>query len=172
MNTIFRPLRRWGGLLLVLGLVASPTPSLAAASTNPNEPVTADLVAVKVLKDGQGHEVFVDAAAANPGDLIEYRVTYKNHSPQKIQGLEATLPLPVGMEFMPNSASPKKVLASTDQTLFEEVPLRRVIRKPDGSREVVNIPYDQYRALRWKIDQLQPGRSTLVTARARVAHQQ
>lgn len=173
MSRSSQMLRSLPSLILGLGVLLAPGTGLQAApSAAGNEPVTAEMVAVKVLRDDRGREVFVDAEAANPGDVIEYRVTYKNHSEDKIRGLEATLPLPVGMEYMPNSAAPRRVLASTDQARFEEVPLRRVVRKADGSREVVKIPFDQYRALRWKIDQLKAGRSTQVIARARVATNQ
>jgi uncharacterized repeat protein (TIGR01451 family) len=172
MPNLNGPFRALGALLFVAGMLLTPSWSQAASSTGEEQPVTAELVAVKVLLDTQGREVFVDAEAANPGDIIEYRVTYRNHTNDLIRGLKATLPLPLGMEYVPQSASPRKVLATVDQTRFEEVPLRRVVRKADGSREVVKIPYDQYRALRWKIDQLKAGRSTLVTARARVATNQ
>ncbi len=141
----------------------------ASSDSEKREPISSEMMAVKVLKDARGNEVFVDATEAKPGDLLEYRVRYTNHTRSHINGLKATLPLPIGIAYLPSSAAPRRVTASTDQQTFDTVPLRRVIRSANGSRQVKKVPYEEYRALRWDLGKLKAGETTMVKARARVS---
>ena len=65
----------------------------------------------------QGKEAFVPAEQAKPGEIIEYRATYKNTGKQPVKDLMATLPVPQGLEYLPRTASPSKLFASTDGVL-------------------------------------------------------
>ena len=155
---------------LVAAALLAAWPAHGASQTGAgNDPITAEMVAVKVLEDDRGREVYVAADEAKPGDLIEYRVTYQNRGKALVRKLQATLPLPVGVDYQLETASPRGVEARTETDTFDAVPLRKVVRKADGSREVLTIPADQYRALRWTIPELRAGASVQVKARARVA---
>lgn len=155
--------------LLAVAMVAS-WPARAASQTGAgDDPITAEMVAVKVLEDPKGREVYVTADEARPGDLIEYRVTYSNRGKALVRKLQATLPLPVGVDYQPETAWPQGVEARTETDGFDVVPLRKVVRNADGSREVLTIPADEYRALRWTIPELRAGATVQVKARARVA---
>lgn len=155
---------------LTTAVLLAAWPARAASQTGAgNDPVTAEMVAVKVLEDERGREVYVAADEAKPGDLIEYRVTYQNRGKSLIRQLQATMPLPAGVDYQPKTAWPRGVMARTETDVFDAVPLRKVVAKADGSREVVTVPADEYRALRWTIPELRAGATVQVKARARVS---
>lgn len=127
------------------------------------------LSAHKTVVSADGKEILVPADQARPGDIIEYKAVYKNTGKSGAQNLEATLPVPVGgMEYLPHTAYPKPVKASVDGRKFEPVPLKHSVTLPDGKQELREVPYSEYRYLRWELGELSPGKSTWVSARARL----
>lgn len=128
------------------------------------EPVKVNLQAFKVVS-ANGKESLVESKTAKPGDVLEYRATYNNVSKKNVANLLATLPVPKGMEYVALSSQPSSALASVDGQNFSAVPLMR--RQADGKEQPV--PAAEYRALRWKVADLQPGKSFVVSARVRVA---
>lgn len=128
------------------------------------EPVKVNLQAFKVVS-ANGKESLVESKTAKPGDVLEYRATYTNTGKKAVTNLAATLPVPQGMEYVALSSQPSSALASVDGQNFSAVPLMR--RQADGKEQPV--PAAEYRALRWKVADLQPGKSFVVSARVRVA---
>jgi uncharacterized repeat protein (TIGR01451 family) len=116
-----------------------------------------------------GKEVLVSAEKARPGDVIEYRAVYKNDGPTAVRELDATLPVPNGLEYLPKTAAPAVVLASTDGRTFATVPLVRKTRTADGREVVREVPLSEYRALRWSLGTLAAKEARTVRARMRVA---
>lgn len=116
-----------------------------------------------------GKEVLVSAEKARPGDVIEYRAVYQNDGRTAVRELDATLPVPNGLEYLPKTAAPAVVLASTDGRTFAPVPLVRKARAADGREVVREVPLSEYRALRWSIGTLAAKESRTVRARMRVA---
>lgn len=127
------------------------------------------LDAKKVITSEQGKESFDSAESAQPGDVIEYTATYSNGGQQQLQNIKPVLPIPVGMTFMPDSATPQQVLASVDGQLFQPIPLMEKIVSKDGKVETKAVPLDRYRYLRWSVPTLAPGKQFAIKARARVA---
>ncbi len=117
----------------------------------------------------EGKEVLVSADKARPGDVIEYRAVYRNDGRTAVRELDATLPVPNGLEYLPKTAAPAVVLASTDGRTFAPVPLVRTVRTTDGREVVREVPLAEYRALRWSIGTLAAKESRTVRARMRVA---
>lgn len=113
-------------------------------------------------------EALVSAAQARPGDLLEYRATYSNTSKNTLRNIAATLPIPASLAYSNGSASPAGALASTDKNTYATIPLKRVVKLPDGKTRVELIPFSEYRSLRWNVAQLEAGKSFRVSARARV----
>lgn len=141
-------------------------PQHAAAAA---EPLTATLEVHKVTGAAAGKEQRTAAAAAKPGDVLEYRATYKNVSDAPLRGVMATLPVPAtGMEYLANSALPGGVEASIDGVQFAPAPLRRLVKLPDGKQQQQLVPTTEYRFLRWPLGDLPAGASKSVTARMRV----
>jgi uncharacterized repeat protein (TIGR01451 family) len=159
---MFVSLRRILALALVSAAVFAP--ALAFADGDVHVALTAQRV---TLVDGK--EVLVSADKARPGDVIEYRAVYRNDGRNAVRGLDATLPVPSGLEYLPKTAAPAVVLASTDGRTFAPVPLVRTERTPDGRQVVREVPLSEYRALRWSIGALAMKESRTVRARMRVA---
>ncbi len=129
--------------------------------------VTADMTASKVVLEDH-KEVLASAKQAKPGDVIEYRVVYRNRDKAAARNVMATLPVPQGMEYLPRTASPVQVMASTNGSDFASVPLKRQVKKADGSVQEQEVPYSEYRFLRWNLGELPGGSSKSVSARMRI----
>lgn len=143
--------------------------ALLAQQTFAAEPLTATLEAHKVLLADNGKEQLAPAAQARPGDVLEYRATYRNTSDKPIRAVMATLPVPsTGVEYLPNSAMPLGVEASVDGTRFAPAPLKRVVMTPEGRPQQQVVPAVEYRFLRWPLGDLPAGASKTVSARVRV----
>ena len=146
----------------------------SVAATGPlttanKDSVTVKLVAEKIVTQPDGKESFTSADKAGPGDIIEYKATYKNDGNADVKNLAATLPVPKnGMEYLSETAFPKPVKASVDGKTFEAIPLKRVITLQNGKSEIRLIPTSEYRFLRWEIPQIPAGKSMLVKARMKL----
>ena len=130
-------------------------------------PLDVRLTASKIVKAADGKETAQVATAAKPGDVIEYRAIYTNKGKGTLSNVEATLPVPAGLEYTPNTALPSGVLASVDGSLFLPVPLKRKVQR-DGREVEQAVPYGEYRALRWKLGEIPAGDNTAVSARMRL----
>lgn len=146
--------------------------ALAALLSQPSfaaEPLSATLEAHKVVLAANGKEQFVAAAEAKPGDVLEYRATYKNVSAKPLHAVMAMLPVPAsGVEYLFDSAAPAGAEASINGTQFAPAPLKRLVKLPDGRHQQQMIPAVEYRFLRWPLGDLPVGASKTVSARVRV----
>lgn len=147
---------------LTAGIVFLTGSALAAPAA---EPVKVTLQAFKVVV-ADGKESLVESKSAKPGEVLEYRAVYSNVSQKNIKNLAASLPVPAGMEYVAQSVRPADAKASTDGVNFAAVPLMR--KKADGKTDEP-VPVAEYRALRWTVAALQPGKTFEVSARMRVA---
>lgn len=118
-----------------------------------------------------GVEERQSADKAKPGDIIEYIAEYRNTSKTPVSNVVATLPVPSGMEYIPETADPTPVLASTDEHNYAPVPLKRMVRGADGKMVEQQVPYSEYRSLRWKLGDLGGEASKSVKARMKVRTQ-
>jgi len=141
-----------------------------AFAADANQPVDVRLQAYQVLAANKdGAEKLVPASVANPGDTIEYQVTYQNNGKLPAKAIAATLPVPEGtMAYLDGSAAPKAVLASLDGKQFSPIPLTREVTRA-GKRVIETVPPAEYRFLRWELGDLAPGKAATVTSRMRVA---
>jgi hypothetical protein len=80
----------------------------------------------------------------------------------------ATLPIPKGTAYLPDSAAPKNVTASTDGATYAAVPLMRTVKTQDGHAKEEKVPYSEYRSLRWEIGSIAAGSSRTVHARVKL----
>jgi uncharacterized repeat protein (TIGR01451 family) len=153
---------------------ASPSHILGGLSSRvavaASAPVSSKLSAWKVEEKG-GKEELVAASKVAPGDVIEYRVEYRNSSDKAVRDLVATLPIPAAMSYVEKTARPDKAQGSANGSTFGPLPLRRRVKNADGSTSVVSVPVRQYRYLRWNVPALAAGQSISFAARARVNEQ-
>ena len=147
----------------IAAVALSVVPATAFANTAAKDPVSIELVAYKLTTNIKGEVEAQPATQAKPDDVIEYRATYTNNTAKPIKGLVATLPIPADTQFLAKS-SPAQAQASTDGVNFAAMPLKRKV-----SGQTVNVPLQEYRALRWTIAELPAGKSVVVTAQTRVS---
>jgi len=150
------PLMLIAGILIVTG-------SLVFAQSS--EDVTSDLRVYKVELDKNKKEILSLADQAKPGDILEYQVLYGNKGKSDVFNLRAILPIPEGLSYLQDTASPSLVEASLDGQKFDRVPLKRIVKRPDGKLMEENVPYSEYRYLGWQIGQLNAGKNVQAKAR-------
>ena len=155
-------------LLLVVGPMQAFAQERANAAAPTKGPLSVVLTQAKVVKDAQGRERFVPVETVVPGDVIEYRATYRNTLTTPMSGVAATLPVPKGTRYLPASAiaSGFTAEAATPDGQFAREPLMRKIKGADGKVRDVAVPYAEYRTLRWMLGSI-AGKAE-VTVRARV----
>lgn len=153
---------------LCVFLVSVFSNSSAIAGAQQKGPVTIELTMKRVITDAKGNEIVEDAPRIKPGDLVEYTAVYRNRSKQSISGLKGSLPVPLGLEYVKRSARPSSALASTDGVNYAAEPLMRTIKDKAGRDQQVEVPYSEYRNLRWEIGDLDAGKKSVVSARMRV----
>ena len=148
-----------------LGLLGA---ALPAGAQNKGD-VAISLVAQKVSVGADGKEVLRPADRAFPGEVVQYDAHYHNEAQKPVGALQPTLPIPRGLEYIPDSAKPAPSQASVDGKTFAALPLTRRVTRPDGSFKDEPIPAAEYRALRWSVGDLAAGQTVTVTARARLS---
>jgi len=139
----------------------------AHAQPAAKDPVEARLEVRKVARSADGRESLATADAVKPGDVLEYRVTYRNAGPQAVRDFVATLPIPAATELVAGSERPAGARASVDARDFAPVPLRRKVRR-DGREVEESVPLRDYRALRWSAPELKAGQTLTYSARVKV----
>jgi uncharacterized repeat protein (TIGR01451 family) len=129
------------------------------------------LTASKIVSSG-GSEQKQPGDKARPGEIIEYVANYKNTDNTAVKDVMATLPIPKGMEYIPNTANPLPVTASTDDVHYAPVPLKREVKDASGKKIEELVPYSEYRSLRWGLGEMAGGASKSVKARMKVKAEQ
>lgn len=136
----------------------------SAFSAEPGQ-VEVKLHAFKVAADNK----LLRVTEARPGDVIEYQVTYRNTGTTPAKQVHATLPVPPGgMAYLEGSAVPAEIQASADGEQFAPTPLKRNVMR-NGKLVSETVPPSEYRALRWRLGDLAPGQTVIVSARMRLA---
>ncbi|WP_057759411.1 hypothetical protein [Psychrobacter sp. P11G3] len=115
-----------------------------------------ELTADKVTKNADGKTVYSAVSTAPAGTVIQYKANYTNTINKDINDLMVTLPIPANMTFT-GEAYPASAQASTDGKNYADMPL---MRKVNG--KMVQVPYSDYRTLRWNIKLLPAKKSAAV----------
>jgi uncharacterized repeat protein (TIGR01451 family) len=150
-------------LALMTGLFLTAMPAMA------QEQVSSKLKAYKVTVLPDKSEKLAIADKAKPGEILEYQLTYYNQGQAKVSKLQATLPIPPGTEYLMGSAKPAEAQASLDGKKFEVMPLKRTLNNADGKGKAVQVPFAEYRYLRWILPELPTGQSLVLKARVKVS---
>lgn len=149
-------------------LLAAAIPAHLSAAPEAPEPISAELEALKVTVDAEGKEHLAPAEEVRPGDLLEYRASYRNGGDADVAGIAPVLPVPAGLEFVAQEGPLAAAQASRDGKVFAPIPLTYEVTLPDGSTEIREVPLAEYRFLKWDPASLAPGEHFLVSARMRV----
>jgi len=146
---------------LFVAVFAASANAAPATTAVKKEPVQIKLEQFKVIVEN-GKETLSPIQSVQPGEVIEYRATYKNVSTGAVKNLVATIPVPKGTEYQAKTANPLATAeASIDNVTFGVMPLI-------DSQKKQPIPTKQYRALRWKLQELAADKSIVVSARMKV----
>ena len=127
-----------------------------------------ELTVNQVVVIEKGKEVLRPAAEVKPGDLLQYTATYVNGGTSPVKQLVASLPIPVGTQWVDANAVPRPAMASTDGKVFTAVPLMRRVKKADGRVVDEAVPLAEYRAMRWPEQLVAAGATYTVSSRVRV----
>ncbi len=123
------------------------------ASGKQEGPLASNLEAYAVTEDESGREVLEKTEQADPGQIIEYRMTYHNNSPQTITGLNIIGPVPANTAYVAGSAATPvahEFFVSIDGGMtWETEPVKRLRSGPDGSEKEVVISADEYTGVKW-----------------------
>lgn len=149
------------GVRIVAGLfaaLATVAPAAYAADLN------SKLEQFLVKLDDKGLEKFVEAKESEPGDIIEYRLTYSNSGDKAIPGLNVTGPVPAGTAYVAGSGM-TGVTADFRVSIdggknWENEPVVRTRVKPDGTVEEYVVTADKYTHIRWFLqERLEPAKA-------------
>src|SRR2546423_1059682 len=91
--------------------VLSAVPHRAQAKPEAKGQVMVDLKAFKVVPKADGQEELAPADKAKPGEVIEYQARYTNEGAKPVANLQALLPIPAHLEYLPGTAKPGQVTA-------------------------------------------------------------
>lgn len=114
-----------------------------------------------------GKETFLPGDKVAPGELIEYRLAYKNTLKVPQENVDLDIPVPAQLVFEPNAAFKAPTAASTANKKFSPLPLKRKVER-GGTTVEETVPLSEYRILRWTIPAIAPGASVEVKARMRL----
>ncbi|PYE39759.1 hypothetical protein [Psychrobacter fozii] len=119
--------------------------------------VNAKTKVMKILKNKEGREIAVPANHIAQGDIIEYHTTYTNTTNQLVNGINAMVSLPNGIQLLSlNSLLP--TLATTDGNSYQVV-------QPMSDTAATQVNYS---ALKWDLVNLDASASQTVVIRAKV----
>lgn len=144
--------------------VSAPVSSGSPVVTAPSNVAT--VVNAFVVRSADGAEVLEPVAAGTAiksGDLIEYQGLFTNTGSNRIRQMNATLTVPAGVVFTGVTEPALGVKASVDNSRFVFMPIRANV---NGNIE--NLPFNQYQALQWNIEELGIGATAVVKYRATV----
>ncbi|MEY4730150.1 MAG: hypothetical protein RL020_1308 [Pseudomonadota bacterium] len=139
--------------------------TLAAAKPDDDLAITMTQSRV-VMQDGK--EATEPAEAAKPGDVIEYAAEYRNKSTKSLGAVMAIIPIPLGTEYLPDTAKPNVAFASLKGDKYEAVPLKRKVKQADGKEVEQLVPYSEYRFVRWSVGDMAPGKSQKYSLRVKL----
>lgn len=130
--------------------------AMTATTAQANDALKMSLSASKVVTNNQGERVYIPVNTAKVGTLIQYKATYSNTLNTAIQNTTVTLPIPANTEFT-GEAYPPSAQASLDYYNYRDLPLMRM---EEG--KLVEVPYSEYKSLRWDIKYIPPHKSVNV----------
>lgn len=146
---------------------------VAVSANKQSAPLTSEMQAFVVKHDARGKEVMTTSKQAEPGQVVQYQLTYSNQSNKAFNSLAVTGPIPPNTAYVAGSSKTKvsSVLSvSVDGgRTFEREPVKRQKRMPNGQVVTVIVPAEKYTHVRWNVkDSLSAGSRQLFNYRVKV----
>jgi uncharacterized repeat protein (TIGR01451 family) len=152
---------------IILGGVAM------ANAKQAESPLQSTMAASVISLDKNGKEVAKPAQEVEPGQTVEYTLTYKNISDQSLKGIAVTGPIPAATAYVADTAAAGvaadfKVSIDGGKT-FESEPVKRVVTDEQGKQVTKIIPPSEYTQVRWVLkNPLEAGEAQTFTYRSLV----
>ena len=141
-----------------------------AQETQEQEDVTSELKIFRVDNNQDGERLIaIDEIEA--GDTVEYQLTYKNNMEEAITNLKPELPVPNGMQMVPQTAKPSLVGAALQsQGTIQSLPIRTQYQLPNGETVTRDVSPDQFKRVQWMVNRLAEGESVTLSVRMLVTN--
>lgn len=144
-------------LTAVMGSVIA-LASLASVSADSSQsPLQSTMQAYLITVSADGKEAAQATNEVEPGQIVEYRMEYKNTGKTPLKGIAVTGPVPNSTQYMGDTASTK---ADADFTVsidggknFESEPVKRLVVDARGKKVEKVIPPSEYTHVRWMLKQ-------------------
>lgn len=156
------------GLTIGLGLLMLALP----ASGQVAEPQALVITAMNVTAEAAEREG-ADSGATLPGDVIEYRLTFTNHTEGAVSSVVLNDPIPEGLTFVPGSVTASREDVTVDYSIdggvsWSDQPLVEVT--VGEQVETRPAPAESYTHVRWTVTgAVTPGAEVLARFQVRVA---
>jgi uncharacterized repeat protein (TIGR01451 family) len=155
-----------GAVLFTSTAWAQGNPAQSAVANAPA--LRSELTVKQVVVVEKDKEALRPATEVKPGDVLQYTASYVNSGTSPVKQLVASLPIPLGTQWVDAVALPRPALASIDGKVFAPVPLMRRVKKADGRVVEEAVPLSEYRAMRWPEQIVAAGATYTVSTRVRV----
>jgi uncharacterized repeat protein (TIGR01451 family) len=127
------------------------------AESNPSSPLQSSMQAYVISLGQDGEETAQAAQEVEPGQVIEYRMDYKNVGQTSLKGIAVTGPVPSATHYLDNTAvtqAASDFMVSIDGgKTFEGEPVKRMVENEQGKKVEKIIPPSEYTHVRWILNQ-------------------
>jgi len=134
--------------------VAAGTAVAQAVPTKPSPAVDGAVIGVTVINRSRG-DVPSGPVSAEPGDVLEYRLVFRNRERTAIRRVVLANPIPTGVTYVSGSARMTRGSATAEYALSLSGPFSAAptvpVSQPDGSTVTVPAPPERYAAVRWVV---------------------
>lgn len=113
--------------------------------------------------------------AARAGDVLRYRLTFRNTTPRALRGVVVSDPIPAGLRFVAGSSRASRADARVEYSVdggrtFAAQPMETVV--VDGRREQRPAAPEKYTHVRWTVGgEVAPGATVVAEFDARLGAQ-
>lgn len=145
--------RDYAYLLVAASVIAG---GIAIANTqSAKAPLQNTMTAYVVSMDKAGKEILNPATEVEPGQTVEYQLTYENTGANPLQDIIVTGPVPRVTAYIGKSAftqAKANLQVSIDGAkTFENEPVKRLVKDATGKKVEKIIPPSAYTHLRWSM---------------------
>lgn len=128
-----------------------------AKTQNKPSPLVNSMAAYIVSLDQAGNEYLQAAAEVEPGQTVEYALTYQNQGKSALKDIVVTGPIPAATAYIGQSAFTQahaQLQVSIDGGgKFESEPVKRIVINANGKQVEKIIPPTKYTHVRWVMKQ-------------------
>lgn len=129
--------------------------------------------AYRVVTNKDGQEQLLPAEKAQPNDIIEYKLTYKNTSTDPLRNIVITDPVPNEAVYISESAVLPRVgrvqFSIDDGKSYHAWPVKVQVETADGELVWKDAEPEQVTHIRWTLDEaIDPDQGIVVSYRASV----